>query len=344
MYTRTGVVRLPTGRLGRICCSPVAALVLGVVLAAPVGAQALADTNTSPLPIDQELRETAQGHGSVTIGYQATLTDGSLDYRGAHEHGASVRGRRADLDLEYYVADRWSISAGIAFVSKRFSGDYPLCPTAMPAACQDQPLLSPPHPESQFLDDGGIHSTWQDWNLGAAYHADFGNYYVTPSITAYIPSHDYTFFGWAAAGRGLQQLELAISVAHQFDFSNIYYRVGYGYVFVEKTLGININNNRFDLELGYFISPQLTVHVSSLGKFGGGLQTNELMPLVGGGTNAYWYYHTQIDSDEYASIGAGIDYHFMKKYTLSSSLQKMVWGRTAYYFNYIFDLRLTREF
>jgi hypothetical protein len=337
------MVRQPKGRVGQDCYSLAAALV-GAALAASVGAQVPADTNTSLPPIDQELHETAQGHGSVAIGYQTTLTNGALDDRGENDHGGVVHGRRVDLILEYYVADRWSISAGIPFISKRYSGSSPLCPTAIPLACQNQPQLSPPHPESRFLDDGDVHSTWQDWNLGTAYHTDFDNYYVTPSITAYIPSHDYTFFSWAAVGRRQRQLELAISVAHQFDFSNIYYRVGYGYIFVEKTLGINVNNNRFDLELGYFVSPQLTVHVSSLGKFGGGLQTSELFPLVDGATNAYWYNHLKIAADEYASIGAGIDYHFMEKYTLSSSLQKMIWGRTAYEFKYIFDLKLTREF
>jgi hypothetical protein len=330
--------------VGRLCCNLAAALLLDTALAASAGAQVPADTNTSLPPIDQELHETAQGHGSVAIGYQTTLTNGSLDYRGANDHSGVGRDRRIDLDLEYYVADRWSISAGIPFISNRYVGSKPFCPTPIPAACQGLPHLSPPHPESRFLDDGNVHSTWQDWSLGAAYHADFSNYYVTPSITVYIPSHDYVFFSRAAVGSDLQQLELAISVAHQFDFSNIYYRVGYGYIFVEKTLGINVNNNRFDLELGYFVSPQLTVHVSSLGKFGGGLQTNELLPLLNGRTNAYWYYHTQIAANEYASIGAGIDYHFLEKYTVSSSLQKLVWGSTVPEFRYSFDLRLTREF
>ena len=215
-----------------------------------------------------------------------------------------------------------------------------MCPTTIPAACQSQFPLSPPHPESHFLDDGDFHGTWQDWSLGAAYHADFRDYHITPSISAYIPSHRYTFFARAAAGQDLQQLELALSVAHQLDFSNIYYRVGYGYVFVEKTLGIDVNNQRFDLELGYFINPQLTVHVSSLGKFGGGLQSNEFRMIR---TDAF-YNHLKIAANEYASIGAGIDYRFLEKYTLSSSVQHLVWGRTAYSFKYLFDLKLTREF
>ena len=297
-----------------------------------------------PQPIEETLNETMQGHGSVAIGYQTTMSNGVLSYNGTNNHVGSFRSRRIDLDIEYDVADHWSLNAGIPYISNSFTGKVTHCPTTTPPQCQGVPALTHPHPESQFLDDGDYHGTWQDWSLGATYHANIDTYYITPSITAYIPSHAYTFFSQAAVGQDLQQLELAITLAHQFDFTELYYRVGYGYVFSEKTLGISVNNSRFDLELGYFVSPELTVRISTLGKFGGGLQTNELTALTAGLTNDYWYYHDKISAHEYASVGAGIDYQLGNKYTLSATAQKLVWGRTVFNFEYLLDVHLTRQF
>ena len=319
-------------------------LALGALSAAP--AQTVGTPQQSE-PIDETLKETMQGHGSVAIGYQTFLANGFLDYQGSNNHVGATRSRRIDLDIAYDVADRWSVNVGLPYISNSFVGRVNHCPTTAPPQCQDPtktPALIPQHPESQFLDDGDYHGTWQDWTLGATYHTNIGTYYLNPSITVYIPSHDYTFFGQAAVGQDLWQLELAVTLAHQFDFSSLYYRVGYGYVLTEKTLGVNENNSRYDLELGYFVNPELTVRISSLGRFGGGLQSNVLTPLTNKNTNDYWYYHDKITAHEYASAGVGLDYQFDKKYTFSASAQKLIWGRSVFNFVYLCGVQMTRSF
>jgi len=83
----------------------------------------------------------------------------------------------------------------------------------------------------------------------------------------------------------------------------------------------------------------------SLAKFGGGgLTQTELVGRADGRTNVWWYHHDQISSHEYANIGIGVDYQLGDKYTLSTSVQTLVWGRNVYDFKYSADLRLTREF
>ena len=71
-------------------------------------------------------------------------------------------------------------------------------------------------------------------------------------LTATIPSHDYVFFDNAAVGQRLHQLLAAVTLAHQFEFSNLYYKLGYGYAFSEQVLGEDTGYQRFDGELGYF--------------------------------------------------------------------------------------------
>jgi len=314
-------------------------LAFGAAIGAPANAHET-DSNDESLG---ESSESSKGHGSISIGYQNTLVNGRLDDAGSSVAIGSVRIQSIYLGLDYFFADRWSIHAGLPFIESRYRGMRPHCPTAMPPQCQPpQPVLSRPHPESQFLDDGDFHGTWQDWTLGVSYYTNIGNYYITPSITALIPSHDYTFFAQAAVGQNLNKLAVGIALAHQFDFTEIYYSVGYAYVFAERTLGVSINHSRIDLELGYFLSPRLSVRLFSLSKFGGGLKQSELM--TDNRTNEVWYHHDQISSHEYANLGLGVDYSLGDKYTLSASVQTLVWGRNVYNFKYSADLRLSREF
>jgi hypothetical protein len=319
-------------------------LALGVTNTAP--AQTV-DATQHAAPIDETLSEAMQGHGSVSIGYENILVNGFLPDIGPPKEIGTVRSRRVDLDVEYYVANNWSITAGVPYISNRYEGARPHCPTNTPPQCVADKIavLSPPHPESQFLDDGDYHGTWQDWNLGVAYHTNIDTYYITPSITAYIPSHHYTFFAQAAVGQDLQQVELAVNLAHQFDFSNFYYQVGYGYVFSQETLGYNVNYSKFDLELGYYVSPQLTLRVSSLGKLGNGVQFSQFTnSLTDYQTNNIWYHHDQITAHEYVGVGGGLDYLFNEKYTFSTTLQTLVWGSSVFNFRYTLETTLRRAF
>lgn len=291
----------------------------------------------STKPIDLTLEETAKGHGSVSVGYQNTYVDGMLLPIPGGKAPSTVRIQSITLDVDYFFADRWSVELGIPFVEARYHGP-PHCPTTLPPQCSGQPALSQPHPESRFLDDGYYHGAWQDWTLGLAYHENVNDYLLTPSVTAYLPSHNYTFFANAAVGQDVPKLEVAIDLAHQFDFTNVYYRVRAGHVFAKKTLGQSIDHNKLDLELGYFLDETWTVKVFGVGKKGNGYtgpydQTTEL-----------WYHHDQRAPHNYAALGAGFDYHINDKYTVSTTLQSLVWGQIVFDFKYSLDVHLTREF
>lgn len=289
-------------------------------------------------PIDQTLEETAKGHGSVSVSYQNTYVNGMLLPAGKAPIG-TVRVQSISLDLIYYFADSWSAQVGIPFIESRYRGPAPHCITQSPPQCQGQVVPTQPHPESRFLDDGSYHGAWQDWNLGVAYHANVNDYLLTPSVTAYLPSHDYTFFANAAVGQDLRKLEVAIDLAHQFELTNIYYRVRAAHVFAEKTLGQSIDHNKLDLELGYFLNETWTVKVFGVGKKGNGYTGP---PLVR--TTEEWYHHDQRALHNYATLGAGFDYHLNDKYTVTTTVQSLVWGQAVFDFKYSLDVHLTREF
>jgi hypothetical protein len=289
--------------------------------------------------VDPASAETSRGHGSISIGYQNTYVNGMfLPVPGGKAPIGYVRVQSISFDLNYFVADRWSVQLGIPYVEGRYRGPDPHCITTGPPQCAGQVVPAQPHPESRFLDDGSYHGAWQDWTVGAAYHGNIDDYLLTPTVIVYLPSHQYTFFANAAVGQDVKKLELAIDLAHQFELSNVYYRARAGHVFAEKTLGQSIDYNRLDLELGYFINETWTAKVFGSGKKGNGFTGNYDQ------TTEEWYRHDQRAKHNYANVGAGLDYHLNDKYTVTATLQRLVWGQFVFDFKYSWDLHLMRHF
>jgi hypothetical protein len=295
-------------------------------------------------PPSQEFGETAKGHGVMSISYLDTHVNGfKLDSQTEVPNGA-VRSRGVALQIDYNYLDNWSVNVGIPFLSNRYTGNQPHCPTSAPAQCAAIPALSPQHPESPFLDDGKFHSTWQDWTVGTTYHGDIDGYLIDPTISYSFPSHDYAFFGNAAVAQDIWQLEISATLAHQLDFSNLYWRVGYGYVFTEHVLNTSVSHHKFDLELGYFFNEKLQARSFVSGRVGHGYTAAHLGPMTDGQTNDFWYRHDQISEHNYIGAGVGLDFALGNRFTLSSSVQREIWGETVFDFKYAFETRLSRAF
>lgn len=300
------------------------------------------DGNDDSSQVDPQ--PSTKGHGSISIGFQDSYVRGLRKDSSTIVHAGTARLRAVFLDVEYFFADDWSVHAGIPFVSNVGNGS-PHCPTTEPPQCRNVPPLNPQHPEAKFRDDGRYHGTWQDWDVGVSYHTTvYGNYVVTPSLSIHFPSHNYVFFSNSAPGPRYWQVEAAVDLTHQFDFTNFYYRVGYGYTFTEKVLDTRMNFSRLDLELGWFVNERLTLRSFAIGKKGQGYTIAELAPLTNGATSDYWFHHDQIVVHDYASLGLGADYHFGERYTLSTAVQRLIWGNSVANFVYSAEVRLSRAF
>lgn len=288
--------------------------------------------------------EKAKGHGSISIAYLGSYSDGFHLVSKNTVPIATVHSRGIALDVDYHVSDDWSVYFGIPYIDNKFVRGAPHCPTSAPPQCAHAPVLNPPHPESRFIDDGRYHGAWQDFHLGAAWHTQLGAYQITPSLTAIIPSHDYVFFDNAAVGQRLRQLQLGATLAHQFDFSNLYYKLGYAHVFSQRVLGHDTGYQRFDAELGYFVNDKLSLRTFSTGRLGYGYAALDLLARTEGQTNDYWYHHDQLAKHSYFSAGFGFDYALNNRYVLTMGLQREVWGETVFDFKYALETRLTRQF
>jgi len=295
---------------------------------------------TAPTSGDQG--DNPAGHGSISIAYFDTDINGFWIRSNVKLPLGNVHMQGAGFDASYNLSNDWTVYGGIRYFTGRSDTTFPNCPTPAPAQCAGQPPLATPHPESPFLDDGNYHGAWQDWNLGVAYHANFGNYFVTPSATAYIPTHDYPTYGNAVVGQDLRQLLLAVTLSHQFDFTNFYYKLGYGYALSQHVLGVNTGYQRFDGELGWFVNEKFSVRGFVTGRAGFGARAGLEPPPVP--LPDFWYERQRLTQHDYHAYGFGADYDFGNRFVASASIQHEFWGDSVFDFKYALEARLTRNF
>jgi len=285
-------------------------------------------------PSDATLDEFAAGHGAWSIDYQHLFMNGDWWDTGPKRPMGSVIVDSMTFRLDYFVAERWDVDVSLPFVSARYSGAFP------------HPIetLQVPHPDTVFVDDGNVHGTWADWKAALRYHANIGGYYVTPSLTVYVPSHDYTFYGSATAGQDLKKLGLGIELAHQFELTRWYYDAHYEYVFAEQTLGINVDYYAFGFEVGRFLGAALQLRGFVDAKLGNGWTDTQIGAHCPPCSDEVWFLHDKFRLEDHINVGAALDWEFGEHYTFSTAVQRMVWGKSNLNLKYGVDFRLSRSF
>jgi hypothetical protein len=329
----------------RVTASNIFCIVVLSVFAPSVVAQ------TDPgLPTAADREDSPAGHGEISIDYFDSYANDFLlrsNLKASSFIGSpfgAVRLQGTGLDASYNVNNDWTVSGGIRYFTGRYSGPAPNCPTTAPPQCGSYQVSSPQHPTSPFIDDGTYHGALQDWHVGVAWHASIGDYQIVPSATAYIPTHDYPTFGNAIVGQDLAQLLLDVKLSHQFDFTNIYYSVEYGYAFSEHVLDVNTGYQRADLELGWFVTPKFRVDTFVIGRAGFGLRTPPVYPPAAFSADINWYERQRTAQHDYHAVGVGFSHDFGQRYSVSANVQHEYWGDTVYNFKYALEAYLTRSF
>jgi hypothetical protein len=293
---------------------------------------------TAPTAGDET--DSPAGHGSVSIDYFDTDVNGFWLRSNLKLPLGNVHTQGAGLDVSYNVSNAWTIYGGIRYFTGRYNGSFANCPTTAPSQCAGAPPLTPQQPQSPFIDDGNYHGAWQDWNIGASWHTNVNGYDITPRATLTIPTHDYPTFGNAVVGQDLTQLLLAVTLAHQFDFTNFYYRVGYGYAFSEHVLGVDTGYQRADGELGWFVNDKFTVNGFATARAGFGERAGLGEPVF----DISWYERQRTTQHDYHAVGVGFNYDFGNRWSAAANVQHEFWGDSVYDFKYALEAHLTRSF
>jgi len=225
--------------------------------------------------------------------------------------------RTLQFDLHYNLTDRWSVSLSLPFVSKKYKGPF----------AHDPLLLDNPRPDNEFLDDGSYQNNFANFEFGVYRRLQYRDFDFTPFAILVVPSHNYETFGLAAADEGLIMLRFGLQISAPIGLSNFYTRGEYAYVITEDTPGnVNINHQRLQAELGYFLSPRWTARLFAVGRIGNGFDFPDDYPSL---TDERWYNHDQTMSHEFINLGIGLEYRVSERYSVSSWTQEMVWGRNS---------------
>ncbi len=257
------------------------------------------------------------GEAWISLGYGNIFSKnhytGVVNYSGEEDVG-HIRSQSVGMTLGYAVTNRLAVDVSLPFVISKYYG-----PTA--------------HPGSD-ADDGRYHGIFQDYRFNIAYQVLHGTVALTPFFTAVVPSHDYTFFAHAAAGKDLHQYLLGFSLGGRLDrlVPGSYAEVSYDYAFVEPVLGINVNRSDFGFEAGYYLMPALSLRLLGVGYYThGGLKfhtPHDLFRLPNG--DVLFIHHDQIGKSSQANVGGGLTYLLTGSTELSASYIRSVYGRDGH--------------
>jgi hypothetical protein len=260
------------------------------------------------------------GYGNIfsTKHYFGTVNPGE----GSTIDVGHTRGNSIAFQLGYALSDRFSVSVGLPYEIYKYYG---------PA----------PHPTVQ--DDGRYHGTWQDYHFNLAYQLIKGNAAVAPFMTVVIPSHDYQYFAHAAPGKDLNEFRLGFAAGSRLDrlLADSYVEAGYSYAWVEKVQGIRHDRSDFDLELGYFLTPEMRVRVLGSGYYThGGLVFHTPFDLP----PSLLPYHDQIGHSSQINVGGGLSYALSGSTEVYAVYAQSVWGRDGHKIDHGLNFGATYSF
>jgi hypothetical protein len=229
------------------------------------------------------------GNAFVNKHYLGTSADPGDNVENDFGH---IRSQSVEIGLRYGLTDRLAASVSLPYILTKYYGT------------PGQNFF----PHTISVDDGGYHGIFQDFKFNLSYQALQGRIAVAPFVSVVIPSHSYTYFAHAAAGRDLHEYLLGSSFGARLDrvLAGSYVELTYSYAFVERLLGIHHDRSNAFLELGYFLTPSLSMRGIATGLYthGGvnGVAADRLPPPE------IFLHHDQIGHESGISVGGGLSY------------------------------------
>ena len=200
--------------------------------------------------------------------------------------------RSIGLAAAYSPSDRMMIVAGLPYVSSAYHGERP-------------------HPGE--VDNGDYHSTFTDLRVEFHYQVSLEPVAFAPYVALVQPTHDYPSLGHAAPGRNLQERWIGFFVGKNLDLwiPRTYVQARYNFAFVEKVADVGHDRSNYDLEIGYFVNPRVSLRALLFGQeTHGGIdvpipQSNPLFP-----------YHDQLAAESFLNVGTGASYELSPELSL----------------------------
>jgi hypothetical protein len=217
-------------------------------------------------------------------------------------------------DATYGLTNKLAVDLAVPFVSTAYAG-------------------ARPHPGTD-IDNGEIHSSFTDLRFSVRYNLKRDGVVITPYAGSITPSHDYAYYGHAAFGEQLRELQVGAFVAKLFKSGvpGLFVSGRAAYGFVEKVQDISHNRSMGDLEVGYFFTPSFRAFGMTSGQFThGGID----FPINGqaGLPLALRPVHDVIQKVHYLNAGGGFAYSLNDSVDLFGSFTRQVAGRNGHVLN-----------
>lgn len=208
--------------------------------------------------------------------------------------------------IAYSPTDRLMITAGLPYVMTRYWGERP-------------------HPTE--VDDGHEHSSFTDLRVSLHYQWLESPVALAPYVAYVTPVTDYETLGHAAPGRGLNETWVGFGIGKNLDewVSRTYIQGRANYAFVEKVANVAHDRSNYDLEVGYFISPQWSVRALAFWQVAHGGVDVPMPP-----SNPLFPYHDQLAAESYTNVGVGAAYAASPQFSVYATYLTSLRGRNGH--------------
>jgi hypothetical protein len=274
------------------------------------------------------------GEGNLTISYQNMFAQGHWDLNGDRMIGDSCcdpsQGHAIVLEAELGLSSRLAVNVSIPYIRSKYEGTHP--------------HLIGGVGEVQEWDNGLYHGTFQDFRIAVRYNIARRPFVITPLAEVIVPSHHYPNLAHAAVGKDLRAYVAGVAAGGFLDafLPRLFFHTQVSFARVqgaEDVAGVRPNRSRVEGELGYFITPRLSVRaLESYQVTYDGFDLESFTPMTSAVIHStgveippsYRRYHDQLQRSNYLTLGGGVGFALNESMEVFVDAAKMVWGESVH--------------
>ena len=248
------------------------------------------------------------GETSYAVSYTDTFDTKHLTPTGQEVDAGHMRFYTYGFAAAYSPTDRIMLNATVPLIRSEYHG---------------------PDPHPTTADDGSYHSTFTDLRVEAHYQLMLEPVALAPYIAYLFPTHTYETLGHAAPGRGLDETWLGVAAGKSLDawIPRTYLQARFTYAVVEHVQGISHDKENIEFDLGYYITPDVSVQglvhwqktLGGLVFYGPPQESDPLFP-----------YHDQLAATGFTNAGVSGSWYYSDHSTLSLGYMEGVSGRNGH--------------
>jgi hypothetical protein len=219
-------------------------------------------------------------------------------------------------DLSYGLTDKVAVDLAVPLVTSKYRGPFP-------------------HPDTD-IDDGTYRSTVTDFRMSVRYNITRKGMVFTPYIGTVVPSHGYQYYGHAAAGQRLREVQVGAFAAKLIAsgrLAGLFVSGRAGYGFVEQVADMSHNRTSGDFEVGYFLTSSLRAFGIVSGQYTHGGIDFPASGGLGALRPEHKYVHDIIQQVHYVHAGGGVSYSISDSIDMFASFARLVTGRNGHALN-----------